>query len=202
MSRPGGGGIVTTTRSSTSPRYDARSDLPFTLTLPFAMSVAACVRDNSHACATRRSRRSPALSETTNSCVVGEASGLDVTSMSGGRLTRRVRQRLLPPFLFPQGEYETHGADRHRRIGDVECPEARVADADVDEIDDTIALTNAIEQVADGSADDDGHTDGCELRDARQVSGRAKQHRDDDETQSRKDPARRRPEMHAERGAR
>ena len=66
------------------------------------------------------------------------------------RFRRRDRQR--PTILAPEYPRQHQRADRHRRIGDVERPEAHVADADVDEVDDAvpnaIALKKTIDQIA------------------------------------------------------
>ena len=56
--------------------------------------------------------------------------------------------RQLLTVLAPQHERERDRADRHGGVGDVERPEANVAHADVDEVDDAARAAKAIDEIA------------------------------------------------------
>ena len=170
MSRPGGGGTSTFTRSPASRAVaGAARALPFTVTWPLAISVAACVRESVERArdeqveprrprrASTTSRGGPVPAPPRRRAVRGHA----VTrSCVGARGARSRARRARGCVLVRQSSSTRHTAPHaHRGVGDVERPEAHVADADVDEVHDALAVANAVEQVADRAADHGGDAD-------------------------------------------
>ena len=153
-SRPAGGGMSTTIRSPSrglvagplAPAFD-RAPVPRRSASPPGCATARA------AAATRTSRRG-ASAGAISSCVVMARRRRPARTRALSRLTlvprrrlgRRDRQRA--PILAPQHPRQHERADGHRRIGDVERPEANVANADVDEVDDALRPMKAVDQVA------------------------------------------------------
>src|SRR5262245_36278204 len=105
------------------------------------MSVAAWLREMSRWPATSRSSRGAdagAVSRSTR----------PVSVTGRARLVRRRLGPLLLPVFAHEDDAEHDRADRHATVGHVERPEAHVAHADVDEVDDALRRTNTVEEIS------------------------------------------------------
>ena len=136
-----------------------------TVTLPFAISVAACVREVPSSRARKRSRRSSLSASSVNSCVAGSGHR---AAASGARAVTRAWTRSptcgsarRTIFLAPQRPREQERADAHRHVGDVERRPAPVAKADVEEVHDADRRAHAVDEIADRAAAHEPERDAC-----------------------------------------
>src|SRR5438552_16670741 len=158
-----------TSTTSSWPRrtlYAGSTAAPSTRMCPSFASRAMALRERRLRAARKRSTRCPPSS--TRSAIRSPTKPLNRLRRCGAVL------------LVPERRGDEDDPDHDRGVGDAEGPEADLADADVDEIDD-VSLGDAVEQIAERAAELHAERRGDERRAARDlpVVIDDREHRDD-----------------------
>src|SRR5260370_40618582 len=108
---------------------------------------------------------------------------------------------VLRPAFLPERKPECDGADRDRGVGHIERGPAPGAEADVDEVDDSLRAANPVDEIADGAATDERQRQEPEAIARPGAAYQRREHHQRHDRESEKDPAGVVAEMQSERRA-